>query len=667
MGYKCLLALLLSFCFFSTATYAIPVVANVNPAVGPSTGGTAVVISGSGFTGATAVNFGTFPAAAFFVNSDSSITAMAPPHAPGVVTVFVTTSSGTSAVNNDAFFTFQGDWQVYTVNLFDTLTAIDAATDTVNAEIPIGFLLFNMDFLPDGTLGFVNAINNTIPVINTATNTVVNTIPPISSHIDDPVVFEMLPNGAKNYIPLFVSNALAIINNATETQNPNVPVGTSPENITLLINGTRAYVLNSRDGTVSVIDTSNDTVIATITVGSNPLTGMTTPDGTKLYVANFNDNTVSVIDTSSNTVIATIPVGTGPTAVAITPDGTQVYISNQNDNTVSAIVTASNTVAATIPVGANPNVIVITPDSSQAYVINLDDSTISVIDTASNTVTATIPIGVGSNPFDEVITPDGKKLFVSDSNADLVSVIDTSTNTVIDTIPVGDFPSYIGITADQAPLAQYTVIPQTVGLPTIFDASSSVSPTGTIVNYFWNFGDGSPTVSTTNPIVTHVYQVPGNFFATLIVTNSAGTSTNQIFYFSSSNSSDLITAGPVVLNNGGPTAIRVRLVTIGLVPPSNFIGCVKTNEFLNKTEHVLKAIFTASPSPGVVLYQIFENGVLVKEIPATASTLSFQLCLKSKQSAKGISVVAVGPGGAVSAPVPITIVGSCCSIHDLVR
>lgn len=74
-----------------------PVVSGVSPAAGPLSGGTTVTISGSGFTGATAVDFGGIAAKAFTVVSDSRITAWSPAQAAGLEDVTVTTADGQSA------------------------------------------------------------------------------------------------------------------------------------------------------------------------------------------------------------------------------------------------------------------------------------------------------------------------------------------------------------------------------------------------------------------------------------------------------------------------------------------------------------------------------------------------------------------------------------------
>ena len=74
---------------------AAPIVTTINPASGPILGGTAVTISGTDFAGATAVAVGGVAASGFTVVNATTITAVTPVHAFGVVNVVVTTASGT--------------------------------------------------------------------------------------------------------------------------------------------------------------------------------------------------------------------------------------------------------------------------------------------------------------------------------------------------------------------------------------------------------------------------------------------------------------------------------------------------------------------------------------------------------------------------------------------
>ncbi len=92
----------------ATFTYVPPppVVTGLSPASGSAAGGYQVVISGSAFTGATAVSFGAAPAASFVVVSDTSVVAVAPPHLAGAATVSVTTPSATSVAALANRFTY---------------------------------------------------------------------------------------------------------------------------------------------------------------------------------------------------------------------------------------------------------------------------------------------------------------------------------------------------------------------------------------------------------------------------------------------------------------------------------------------------------------------------------------------------------------------------------
>ncbi len=83
-----------------------PTVAAVKPATGPAVGGTTVTVTGSGFTVATAVDFGAVPAASFRVLTDSQLTAVAPPGS-GTVDLTVTSAGGTSAKTAADEFTYQ--------------------------------------------------------------------------------------------------------------------------------------------------------------------------------------------------------------------------------------------------------------------------------------------------------------------------------------------------------------------------------------------------------------------------------------------------------------------------------------------------------------------------------------------------------------------------------
>lgn len=75
---------------------APPQITDVSPPAGFEAGGNTVQITGSGFSEATAVKFGTVEAASFKVNSGTSITATAPAESAGTVNVSVSNAGGAS-------------------------------------------------------------------------------------------------------------------------------------------------------------------------------------------------------------------------------------------------------------------------------------------------------------------------------------------------------------------------------------------------------------------------------------------------------------------------------------------------------------------------------------------------------------------------------------------
>ena len=86
----------------------LPKLFSVSPNAGSFKGNTTVTIAGSDLTGATSVSFGATAATSFTVDSDTQITATAPPAtAPGIVDVVVTTLAGTTATGAADQFSYR--------------------------------------------------------------------------------------------------------------------------------------------------------------------------------------------------------------------------------------------------------------------------------------------------------------------------------------------------------------------------------------------------------------------------------------------------------------------------------------------------------------------------------------------------------------------------------
>jgi subtilase family protein/Big-like domain-containing protein/IPT/TIG domain-containing protein len=85
---------------------SVPTVTAVNPNTGPAAGGTSVTVTGTNFSGATAVRFGGNAAGTFSVVSATQITATSPA-GTGTIDVTVTTPGGTSGTGTADQFTYE--------------------------------------------------------------------------------------------------------------------------------------------------------------------------------------------------------------------------------------------------------------------------------------------------------------------------------------------------------------------------------------------------------------------------------------------------------------------------------------------------------------------------------------------------------------------------------
>ena len=239
--------------------------------------------------------------------------------------------------------------------------------------------------------------------------------------------------------PLGNTNAnakiMSVIDTATNSVLDTIPVGLGISDVALNPTGTRVYVGGSEiNGDIIsmnllVIETASNTTLAKIQLDEVTCGGFAffivnsfrvglavNPQGTRLYVAYSRPggqlgalctipamSNVFVIDTISNSVVATLPIaGESQRHVVVNPTGTRVYVTNDLSNTVSVIDTATNVLLGTIAVD-RPSGIALNPAGTRAYVGRTESSTntasvkLSVIDTATNGVVGTIPVATVTN------------------------------------------------------------------------------------------------------------------------------------------------------------------------------------------------------------------------------------------------------------------------------
>ncbi|MGY0062144.1 beta strand repeat-containing protein [Streptomyces sp. LZ34] len=247
---------------------AIPTVTAVSPAQGPTGGGNSVVITGTGFTGATQVLFGAAAAPSFTVNSATQITATAPPGAPGASPVNVVTPGGTSS--SGVFYFYVSP---------PALTSLDPASGPTGGANTVVINGFNLTLT---SAVHVGAASVTFTVLND--NQVSFPAPAGSGTVNVNVT---TPGGTSNNLVYTYAPAPAIT-----TLNPNL----GPE-----IGGTSVTVTGTNLTTTSSVHFN--AVSAAYTVLSDTQLVAVSPPGT----GSANVNVTATGGTSNNLTFTYVP------------------------------------------------------------------------------------------------------------------------------------------------------------------------------------------------------------------------------------------------------------------------------------------------------------------------------------------------------------------------
>ena len=277
---------------------------------------------------------------------------------------------------------------VYVANyLSNTVSVIDAKTNTVRFTVSVGRLPISLGLTPDGSKLYVhNIYDGTVSHVETASNTVSDTFA-----VAGGFGLAVSRDGTQLYVTS--NQGVSIFDTATDKAAGTVasyPVSYVPEWIAFTPDGTSAYVLNF-DSVTMVLTATKTVGKKFISINTQQQTsGMALcPQRQKLYVTDFSSvRIISLTDnqfTSAITVTQSLVLG----RPGLTPGGKSLYIPiyrifvgrfSEPGHQVVKLDTATDQVAATrLTVGAGPEFVAVAPNGLHAYVANYNDNTVSVI------------------------------------------------------------------------------------------------------------------------------------------------------------------------------------------------------------------------------------------------------------------------------------------------
>jgi YVTN family beta-propeller protein len=235
----------------------------------------------------------------------------------------------------------------------EKVSVIDTATNNLVTTF-FALLTRAIAIAPDGRRAYLANPNETAPPATVRVIDITKNPPIEVAHVtlvaEGAADIAVTPDGSRVYVTNNIGNAISVIETATNTLRDTVQVGnlTSPTSVAITPDGQRAYVTSGPKGVV-VLDTASNTIEAQIQLpaGSGSQAIAVTPDGQHVYVLNFpstDNGNVSVIETATNTLRDTVQVG-GQVAhgLAITPDGQHAYVTS-GDNVVVIDTATKNVV-----------------------------------------------------------------------------------------------------------------------------------------------------------------------------------------------------------------------------------------------------------------------------------------------------------------------------------
>ena len=249
--------------------------------------------------------------------------------------------------------------------------------------------------------------------------------------------------------------------------------------------GTRLCVISIGSNAITLIDTATNKVLKSHYVGRSPHEAFFTPDGKEIYVAVRGEDYVAVLNAETLDEITRVKTNSGPGMILFRPDGKYAYVPSSFTPELCVIDTQTHEVIARVPQASpfSPN-LAVSADGKQVWFTLKDSGKTQVMDAAPPfAILGTIATGPITNhvtcvdnaaghfayvtvgsldevkvyrrepPFEQVATistgalphgiwssPDGALVYIGLENEAKVQAIDTATNKIIASIPIGQLP-----------------------------------------------------------------------------------------------------------------------------------------------------------------------------------------------------------------------------------
>jgi len=292
--------------------------------------------------------------------------------------------------------------------------------------------------------------SNTVSVIDPSSNTLLGVIrlgDPVPGALSPLYKGQLLVHGlgyapdAKTLAVVSVgSNAVTLIDTATNNVKGTVYVGRSPHEAFFTPNGNELWVTVRGEDYVAVIDPVQMQETRRIVMANGPGMTMFGPDGRYAFVCSSFTPELAVIDAASHQIIQRLPQASPfcPN-IAVTPENDEIWITLKDVGKVQVFSAKppfeQKALLDTGPITNHVN-FANNRNGKFAYVTVGGLNQVRAFRRgATPELVATIP--VGNLPHGIWPSGDGSRVYVALENGEMAGVIDTLHNTVLANIPIG--------------------------------------------------------------------------------------------------------------------------------------------------------------------------------------------------------------------------------------
>jgi YVTN family beta-propeller protein len=221
-------------------------------------------------------------------------------------------------------------------------------------------------------------------------------------------------------------------------------LGYSPDSRTLA-------VVSIASNAVTLIDTASNKVKGTVYVGRSPHEAFFTVDGRELWVTVRGENYISVIDPNQMKELRRIELANGPGMTMFGSNGRYAFICSSLTPELTVVETASHQVAKRIPQASSfcPN-IAVSPENDEVWITLKDIGKVQVFSAKPPfDQLALLETGPITNHVNFANNGNGKFAYVTIGGTNQVKVYQRGPSpTLVASIPVGDLPHGIWPSGD---------------------------------------------------------------------------------------------------------------------------------------------------------------------------------------------------------------------------